>query len=481
MQWFNVDKAGLAKLLERRRKEFVVFELIQNAWDQNVTRVDITLSKQPGTRYARLRVEDDDPDGFSNLTHSFTLFADSDKKGNTRQRGRFNLGEKLVIAICDEAEIRTTTGGIRFDQSGRHILRSKRERGSVFEGSIKLTNDELNECCDAVIKLIPPDGIVTTFNGVPLPVRQPLTIFEAPLLTEVSDAEGNLKRTMRKTDIHVFELRQGEVGWLYELGIPVVESGDDYHCDVQQKVPLNLDRDNVPPSYLKALRVQMLNALHERLDPEQANAPWVRDALSDSNVSDDAVRSAVNHRFGEKALTYDPSDPEANNIAVSRGYRLVTGSQLSKAEWQNVRRAGVLPPAGQITPSPKPFIDDPNAKDLKIIPPNEWSLAERAWVECAKRWAAALIGIDIQVQIADDPGWPFDGAYGDCRLDVNKARLNAEFFNEMSERGISFLIHEFGHHFEGNHLSAAYHEALCNLGARAAIAVKRDPSLMLSN
>jgi hypothetical protein len=35
MQWFDVDKQGLAKLLERRGKAFAIMELIQNAWDTN--------------------------------------------------------------------------------------------------------------------------------------------------------------------------------------------------------------------------------------------------------------------------------------------------------------------------------------------------------------------------------------------------------------------------------------------------------------
>src|SRR5271166_5190602 len=65
----------------------------------------VALTKQPGVRHALLRVEDDDPEGFSSLTDSFTLFADSSKKGNVQQRGRFNLGEKLVIAMCCKAEI----------------------------------------------------------------------------------------------------------------------------------------------------------------------------------------------------------------------------------------------------------------------------------------------------------------------------------------------------------------------------------------
>jgi len=70
-------------------------------------------------------VEDDAPDGFKDLSHAFTLFASSSKKSNPEQRGRFNLGDKLVLAISDEVTIRTTKGGIRRDADGRHNLRSR--------------------------------------------------------------------------------------------------------------------------------------------------------------------------------------------------------------------------------------------------------------------------------------------------------------------------------------------------------------------
>jgi len=42
-KWFEVNKNGLAKILYGRSKSYVVNELAQNAWDQNVSRVDITL------------------------------------------------------------------------------------------------------------------------------------------------------------------------------------------------------------------------------------------------------------------------------------------------------------------------------------------------------------------------------------------------------------------------------------------------------
>jgi hypothetical protein len=33
--WFSVEKEGLAKILERKGKQFALAELISNAWDQD--------------------------------------------------------------------------------------------------------------------------------------------------------------------------------------------------------------------------------------------------------------------------------------------------------------------------------------------------------------------------------------------------------------------------------------------------------------
>src|ERR1044071_733270 len=108
-KFFDVDTDGLAKILTRRGGVFfAILELIQNAWDQNVKRVLVELEPIPNRRACWLRVEDDDAKGFSDLTHAFTLCAESDKKSNPMKRGRFNLGEKLVIAVCEECQISST-------------------------------------------------------------------------------------------------------------------------------------------------------------------------------------------------------------------------------------------------------------------------------------------------------------------------------------------------------------------------------------
>ncbi len=154
--WFEVDREGLARILERKGKEFTLFELIQNAWDEpGVSKVSVSL-EYGGWNKALLVVEDDAPEGFRDLTHAFTLFADSANKVNPEQRGRFNLGEKLVLAICDEVAILTTKGGLRFDSQGRHRLRSTQPTGSRVECLVRMTGEECKSMESQVQKLISP-------------------------------------------------------------------------------------------------------------------------------------------------------------------------------------------------------------------------------------------------------------------------------------------------------------------------------------
>jgi hypothetical protein len=180
--WFAVDKEGLAKLVERRGKAFVVYELLQNALDTDAAIITVDLVPIPGKPFAKLRVVDDDQEGFKDLAHAYTLFAESEKKTNPEKRGRFNLGEKLVLALCSWAEIITTTGGVRFDAEGRHALRRKRPAGSEFTAELRMTREEFEEVQRTVLREIIISGNVDfTFNQIHVESRVPMRSFVACL------------------------------------------------------------------------------------------------------------------------------------------------------------------------------------------------------------------------------------------------------------------------------------------------------------
>jgi len=268
---FLVDRKGLAQILARRGKEFIVTELLQNAWDEpGVREVRVNFDQADGR--ATLNVTDDAPEGFSDLSHAYTLFAASRKKGNVEQRGRFNLGEKLVIAICDRVLVTTTKGTIVFDEAGRTHHKDRTKRGSTLACELRMNKPEADALRVLVHLCIPPLGIATFFNDEVLRYRKALTHFVATLPTEKADEEGYLKPTARQTKVYVYEPLPNERAMLYEMGIPVVETNDTYHIDVMQKVPLNSDRDNVTPSYLQKVRTAVLNEMAATLSPEAATA-----------------------------------------------------------------------------------------------------------------------------------------------------------------------------------------------------------------
>jgi hypothetical protein len=473
--WLNVDITGLRKLLARRGKQFVLYELIQNAWDANCSLVSISLSRPQGGK-ARLVVTDDSPEGFRDLTHAFTLFAESDKKGSAMKRGAFNAGDKFVLAFCEEASIISTTGGILFDKKGRRFTQKRRHQGSEFAGVLKLTVPEWEQIARAARRLIPP--IETLFNGEVITERKPLHQFDCILPTVVADGAGSLCRRSRKTEVGVYEPLPGETPSLYEMGLPVVETGDKWHVDIQQRVPLNLERDNVNPSYLQAVRVAVLNEMADRLNANDTASTWVRQASGDERVQADAFDRVIGMRFGEKRVTYDPSDSEANLIATSKGYTVISSASLTSQEWENVRRFESSLPAGRVTPSPRPF--SPAGTPLRLLADKDKDAAIIQFEGFSQRLGQELIGLPVAVAFADDSDWGFRGCYGDARLTVNVYALGREWFRggaaELLEKWIPFLIHEFAHYRVRGHLSEDYHVECCRLAGVLARRMHETPT-----
>src|SRR5258708_8263446 len=115
--WLDVDLTGLRKLLARRGKEFMIYELVQNAWDENPTMVNISLPR-PQHGMSRLVVTDDSPSGFKDLSHAFTLFAESYKKKTAGQRGAFNAGHNFALPLSEASTIVTTMSAIDLARHG---------------------------------------------------------------------------------------------------------------------------------------------------------------------------------------------------------------------------------------------------------------------------------------------------------------------------------------------------------------------------
>ncbi len=728
-----VDKKGLAKKLAHKPKVFIVHELLQNAWDEDgVTKVLLRMEMLAGRPVCRIFVEDDSPEGFQDLASVYTLFRDSKKAHDPTKRGRFELGEKLVAATALRMEVVTTKGGIVIEGDQRTQHRNKLQRGSAVLVDVRMTREEFAEVLADVQKLIPPSNIPTYLNGELLQVRRMCAAFTTTLPTIRSDEEGNLKPTSRKTEVRVYEPLPGETPSIYELGIPVMETGDQWHYDVCvapntriltgdllyvfaselvpgqrllafdefpqphhrkfrsslvrsarmvkkpsyrltfddgttivcsgdhqwltlksrtvswkttekmvptkggrlgsrvvrlldvwepattyeagylsaafdgegclyqdvstnpsgvrnrltfsqnknfmlkeverylekfgfilgnprelepeeyryrgatevhkvlrlqsrqgvlkflgqirpsrllpkldldllgslpisglmaprlvrkeflgfqqlvavetsthtfiaeglashncQRVPINWERNSVPPSYLRTLRVEVLNAMHEELSEGASREGWVTEGLSDPRCSPDAAQDVKVKRFGEKSVILDPSDPEANSRAAGEGYNVIPGGSLPKGAWDNVRP--FMPAAGQKFPTPKPYSEDGDPE--KVIPPEEWTMDMKRMAVFAQELFHKLYGDSLYVKIVREPTlWWLANCGEDGCLTLNYGKLGKKWFASpvRSEAVLDLLIHEFAHYKVSDHLSSAYHRELTRLAAKLA-------------
>ena len=258
--WFEVSKEGLRELQEGKPKHFIARELIQNAWDEQTKICSFNAEWDKGI--AKIEVTDDNLAGFKNLSDAFTLFQKTTKRGDPTKRGRFNIGEKQVLSLCNEAKIMTTKGTIIFDKTGRKLSRVKLEKGSKVIISFKLNKSEFDEMLSVVKKYLVPQNIDFYVNGDKVIYRQSYKVITATLLTE-NEVNGIFKRVQRKTDIHI--LKPNGEAMLYEMGLPITNIDCQFDIDVQQKVPLAIDRDTVPVPYLKALFAEVLKTRKGRV------------------------------------------------------------------------------------------------------------------------------------------------------------------------------------------------------------------------
>jgi Histidine kinase-, DNA gyrase B-, and HSP90-like ATPase len=462
--WLDVDMDGMRKVLERRGKQLAIYELVQNGWDEDATKIEIMLTRPQNGR-SELVVSDDSPEGFRDLTDAYTMFAESCKKANPEKRGAFNIGEKYVLALCDEATITTTTGRVTFDKNGRrrtgHV---KKERGSEFRGLLRLKIEEWETMCEAATMLIPP--VSTFLNGEEIPPRTPLRKWTAVLATVKGDEEGNLRRTERQTTVSVYTVLPGESPMLYEMGIPVVEIDSKYHVSVGQKVLLNIDRDNVTPAYGSAVLVETLNHTVDLLTEEDAKATWVTVGADDERVTNEAITAVLDKRYGENRFSCDPNDPEAVKIAITKGAVIVHGSSMPSGMWENSRRAGAITPP---PPSPKVHFSEFGKGPIDS---SKWTEGMRNFAEFAQRFASVVIGKPISISFySDDGGQGWQACYGGNSLKVAKKQCGGnKFFDGDFESCVfdwaELLIHELAHDKVSDHLSSEFHDECCRLGAR---------------
>lgn len=463
-EWFSVDKEGLKALQKGKSKTFIINELCQNAFDEDIKECKIDIYLKKGKIY--LSVSDDSPTGFRDITHAYTLFADTYKRRDPTKRGRFNIGEKQVIAICDYAKVTTTKGTVIFDDKGRTETNKKTKRGSIIEVVFDGTEDDLSEILGHCKKLLPPQGIKFVVNSNRIKCKPIYKTFESKLHTQILKY-NEMQWTLRKTSVNVIA-HNGAQSYLYEMGIPIMPVDIPWHVDVQQKIPLNTDRTTVRPAFVKDICAEVLNVTYDDITDEQSSEVWIRRASNDDRMSKDAMNSVLTKRFGDKFVSRNPNDTVANDDAISKGYKVVSGSEMSKGEWSKAKEFGLVQSSSDVF----------GKQNIKVASPVETTDAMDRWARFCKKCAKEFQGNDIEVLFVSCKGVKAAADYGGRTLRYNLALLGKKFFDGMTKQKIDLLIHEIAHE-KGNHTQDRYHKEITRLAGAFTMKALKEPKFFM--
>jgi histidine kinase/DNA gyrase B/HSP90-like ATPase len=471
--WLVVDKEGLRMTLERKGKAFAIYELLQNGFDEASTKVSVTLT-EPENGKSTLICVDDAPLGYADLSNAHTMFAQSKKKGDEKKRGRFNVGDKYVLALCDEATITSTTGRVIFnaDHTRTHD-KVRRKVGTEFRGELPLTNAEFAAMVAAVKQVIPP--IPTYFNGVLIPERKISHTFNVKLTTEIADANGISRSKLRETEVRLYRPLPDEKPMLYEMGMPVVEMDCVYHVDVQQKVPLNIERDNVTPAYLKTIYTAVVNERVNELTPDEVAQPWVSTALGNKEtIKPEAVKTIIHKRYGENPVLEDRKDKPSNREAASQGFTVVPIGALNNEERKTVIEIGGMKKAGQVCPTAD-FSKIPD----KVYTRDEYTPEMKAYETFIQQIGLILLQRPVSVVFINDKRTNFQGCFQpkakDYEMTVNLA------FHEVRDwtENYYLMLHEFSHSIlqSDDHLDKIFYNTVNVLAAKFVQLTLTQPNL----
>ena len=438
----EVSLAGMRELHIGRHPVELIKELVQNAFDEdsaNSCTVKVHYESGEGT----LVVVSDNGDGFKDVRDVWTLLGTNPKRRFVNKRGRFNAGDKEVLAVAIWAKVETVGFSVLFPKSGgRTSKQNKRKSGTVFSVMMPWDGAQAEDLVDRLRLIRPPQNCTYKVNGKVIKHPTPLVTHEATLETVLQDGPGEpMRKTRRLTMIQVSKpVSPDGIGMIYEMGIPIQPIEPPYDVDIQQKVPMPPNRDTVRESYLQDIYAEVLNAMHPNMPDEEFGETWVRTATEDNRLTEDAAKETVRSRYGDKVVMWS-SDKPSNLEALDAGYEVLHPRTMSAEEREQLREKGGLQSAYAV------FGDPARKNDFEEV-----DISGDTIKQAFSNWVTdigALVGMDVIPQFIKQSG---TRVAADCTMNTtnpvmrfNLDWLDDEFFMGRSAPQLRLIIHEFGH------------------------------------
>jgi hypothetical protein len=382
---FDIDIAGMCEIEGGKPSYRLAFEPVANVFDEYRRHEPVPLAegeersraidlgdapKRPtwcrvrlcyshdAPRGVWLTVVDDGP-GFANEKDIYTLFGSTAKRRDPRVAGRFNMGEKQLIAVARKAIVCSGRVSVSFERGERSIQHHRIPYGETTVSALMPWSTIDMDTTRTWLKLLrAPTGLRYFIDDEEYGNNHSDLRVEV-LLPTIDLVDGVLKERKRRTFVEVFTPAPDTKPMLYELGIPICELSDfgfPKSLDVQQKIPLPTSRDQVTTAYLYRLIGSVLQEAaadgHSLLSDAEEGAPFIKGALEWVHDAR-ALAATVNDIYGEAAVRVS-GDSTANARAVASGAPLISGREFGPETRRRMGEFSILRTARDVYGDPAP-------------------------------------------------------------------------------------------------------------------------------
>ena len=306
--WLLVSAEGFRQQQAGREPCLLVKELLQNSLDASPASIDFRIECVPSENSVRV-VCDDVGEGVDDLEKMRTVFWTSKTESHFK-RGRMGRGFKEMLVIARWATVESNGRVIEFSHNAEGIPVVETREGDRRVGTrvtmvLPWTAQDAEDIISYFQRVLVPEEIELTVNGVKILPRVAKHCSEAVLPTEIFDGSRWLK-PLRKAQLDLVPVVDGEIPFIYEMGIPVcpLEWDQLFHLNVKQRVPMNPNRDAVASGYLTKAHRAALPVLVDQMDAPEALSDWVGPAAAGS--ADAVQRAIVEKAFGNNAARSVP-------------------------------------------------------------------------------------------------------------------------------------------------------------------------------
>ncbi len=492
--WLNVSLEGFAQQNAARPIEHLVKELVQNSLDSiEGENGNINLLTRPtsnansatdpiGNRKTWIICKDNG-NGIEDIENIRTIFWTS-KQDSHLKRGRMGRGFKELLCLSEEVKVESLNkiAHFKIDDENRHKLEiieketsthktNDLQRGTTVSMLLGLAREEVSERLKMYFKtLLVPETYTLKIEGTQISPRIPKYTITGTLTTE-SFENGRWVKPQKKTQIDIHDLLEGETtGLIFEMGIPICPAEWDlpYHVNIQQRVPMNPNRDAVMSGYASKIHKCCLPTLIKELNSEQARATWVgeaaiscQDPLLQKEVLEKAFGSNLARAvpgFGKFDYNADAQESSGAKILdtkqLSGGFRelaklhIPTSKEVAKRAQETTERAALenMVNLDAIEGKAKEIIDRHGKKTIQKICEFHKFLADEILKRLfPKRNLSCQVRVAMMANVAEAT-WSNSSSILTLALDLNRI-----WEKPFDQDNFSLIIHEVAHELAAHH------------------------------